>query len=215
MEEAERTNIDWQAAKTTQRRYDRQARGYDLKDAPMELFARALRRRLWAKIGGGRVLEVGVGTGRNLPYHPPESGVTAIDISPKLLAKAASKARKNGRLLELALMDAQGLAFGDGSFDSAAATFVFCSVPDPLVGLAEVRRVLKPGGRFLLLEHVRLKNRILGWLMDRLNPIAVRLSGANINRDTVGNVAKAGFEVVAVDSHMGGLVKLIEARKGV
>jgi ubiquinone/menaquinone biosynthesis C-methylase UbiE len=215
MEEAERTNIDWRAAKVTQRRYDRQVRGYDLKDAPMELFARALRRRLWAKIGGGRVLEVGVGTGRNLPYHPPESGVTAIDISPKLLAKAASKARKNGRLLELALMDAQGLAFGDGSFDSAAATFVFCSVPDPLVGLAEVRRVLKPGGRFLLLEHVRLKNRILGWLMDRLNPIAVRLSGANINRDTVGNVAKAGFEVVAVDSHMGGLVKLIEARKGV
>jgi ubiquinone/menaquinone biosynthesis C-methylase UbiE len=215
MEEAERTNIDWRAAKATQRRYDRQARGYDLKDAPMELFARALRRRLWAKIGGGRVLEVGVGTGRNLPYHPLESGVTAVDISPKLLAKAASKARKKGRLLELALMDAQGLAFGDGSFDSAAATFVFCSVPDPLVGLAEVRRVLKPGGRFLLLEHVRLKNRILGWLMDRLNPLWVRLSGANINRDTVGNVARAGFEVVAVDSHMGGLVKLIEARKGV
>ena len=215
MEEAERTNIDWQAAKTTQRRYDRQARGYDLKDAPMELFARALRRRLWAKIGGGRVLEVGVGTGRNLSYHPPQSEVAAVDISPKLLAKAARKARKNGRPLELALMDAQGLAFGDGSFDSAAATFVFCSVPDPLVGLTEVRRVLKPGGRFLLLEHVRLKNRMLGWLMDRLNPLWVRLSGANINRDTVGNVAKAGFEVVAVDSHMGGLVKLIEARKGV
>jgi len=214
MEEAERTNIDWRAAKATQRRYDRQALLFDLNDMPMELFARALRRRLWAKLDGGRVLEVGVGTGRNLPYHPPESGVTAIDISPKLLAKAARKARKNGRPLELALMDAQRLAFGDGSFDSAAATFVFCSVPDPLVGLAEVRRVLKPGGRFLLLEHVRLKNRVLGWLMDRLNPIAVRLSGANINRDTVGNVAKAGFEVVAVDSHMGGLVKLIEARKG-
>ena len=215
MEEAERTNIDWRAAKTTQRRYDRQALGYDLKDAPMELFARALRRRLWAKIGGGRVLEVGVGTGRNLPYHPPKGEVTAIDISPKLLAKAARKARKRGQSLELGLMDAQGLAFADGSFDSAAATFVFCSVPDPLVGLAEVRRVLKPGGRFLLLEHVRLKNRVLGWLMDRLNPLWVRLSGANINRDTVGNVAKAGFERVSVDSHMGGLVKLIEARKGV
>jgi ubiquinone/menaquinone biosynthesis C-methylase UbiE len=215
MEEAERTNIDWRAAKATQRRYDRQALWYDLQEMPMEFFARRLRRRLWANVDGGRVLEVGVGTGRNLPYHPPESEVAAVDISPKLLAKAARKARKNGRLLELALMDAQGLAFGDGSFDSAAATFVFCSVPDPLVGLAEVRRVLKPGGRFLLLEHVRLKNRILGWLMDRLNPIAVRLSGANINRDTVGNVAKAGFEVVGVDSHMGGLVKLIEARKGV
>jgi len=215
MEEAERTNIDWRAAKATQRRYDRQALGYDLKDAPMELFARALRRQLWGRIDGGRVLEVGVGTGRNLPYHPPQGGVTAIDISPKLLAKAARKARKKGQPVELGLMDAQRLAFADGSFDSAATTFVFCSVPDPLVGLAEVRRVLKPGGRFLLLEHVRSKNRILGWLMDRLNPAAVRLSGANINRDTVGNVAKAGFEIVAVDSHMGGLVKLIEARKGV
>ena len=144
MAKAEETGIDWRAAKTTQRRYDRQALGYDLKDTPMELFARALRRRLWAKIDGGRVLEVGVGTGRNLPYHPPQSDVTAIDISAKLLAKAARKARKKGQPVELGLMDAQRLAFGDGSFDSAAATFVFCSVPDPLVGLAEVRRVLKP-----------------------------------------------------------------------
>ncbi len=215
MEEAERENIDWRAAKTTQRRYDRQALWYDLNDLPMEFFARRLRRRLWANVDGGRLLEVGVGTGRNLPYHPPQREVTAIDISPKLLAKAARKARKRDQPVALGLMDAQRLAFADGSFDSAASTFVFCSVPDPLVGLAEVRRVLKPGGRFLLLEHVRLKNRILGWLMDRLNPIAVRLSGANINRDTVGNVAKAGFEIVAVDSHMGGLVKLIEARKGV
>jgi len=215
MEEAERGNIDWRAAKTTQRRYDRQALWYDLQEMPMEFFARRLRRRLWANVDGGRVLEVGVGTGRNLPYHPPQSEVAAIDISPKLLAKAARKARRKGRPLELGLMDAQRLAFSDGSFDGAAATFVFCSVPNPLVGLAEVRRVLKPGGRFLLVEHVRLKNRILGWFMDRLNPIAVRLSGANINRDTVGNVARAGFEIVAVDSHMGGLVKLIEARKGV
>ena len=208
------TGIDWQAAKVTQRRYDRQASRYDLMDAPMELVARPLRRRLWAKVDGGRVLEVGVGTGRNLIYHPSQSAVTAIDISPKLLAKAARKVRKKGQPVALGLMDAQRLAFADGSFDGAAATFVFCSVPDPLVGLAEVRRVLKPGGRLLLLEHVRLKNRILGWLMDRLNPMAVRLSGANINRDTVGNVAIAGFEIVAVDSYAGGLVKLIEARKG-
>jgi phosphatidylethanolamine/phosphatidyl-N-methylethanolamine N-methyltransferase len=213
MEEAERTSIDWRAARATQRRYDRQAPWFDLTDLPMELVARALRRRLWARIDGGRVLEVGVGTGRNLSHHPAGSEVSGIDISPKLLAKAARKARKRGQPVELGLMDAQRLAFGDGSFDSAAATFVFCSVPDPLVGLAEVRRVLKPGGRLLLLEHVRSKNRVLGWLMDRLNPIAVRLSGANINRDTVGNVAKAGFEVVGVDSHMGGLVKLIDARK--
>ena len=99
MEEAERGNIDWRAAKTTQRRYDRQALWYDLQEMPMEFFARRLRRRLWANVDGGRVLEVGVGTGRNLPYHPPQSEVAAIDISPKLLAKAARKARRQGRPL--------------------------------------------------------------------------------------------------------------------
>src|SRR4030042_4359389 len=99
MEEAERTNIDWRAAKATQRRYDRQALGYDLREAPMELFARALRRRLWAKVDGGHVLEVGVGTGRTPPHHPPQSEVAAIDISPKLLETAARKAGKRGQPL--------------------------------------------------------------------------------------------------------------------
>ena len=110
-------------------------------------------------------------------------------------------------------MDAQRLAFPDKAFDSAAATFVFCSVPDAVAGLREVRRVLKPGGRFVLLEHVRLGNRLLGRLMDLLNPPWLRLSGDNINRDTVANVQRAGFQVVAVDGFFGGLVKLIEARK--
>ncbi len=210
---AENRDTDWRATRVAQRRYDRQAPWYDLNNVPMELVARRLRRRLWERVDGKRVLEVGIGTGRNLPYHPSRGEVTAIDISPRLLGRAVRKARKRGQRVELGLMDAQHLAFADGSFDFAATTFVFCSVPDPLAGLAEVRRVLKPGGRFLLLEHVRLKNRFLGWLMDRLNPLAVRLSGANINRDTVANVVKAGFEVVAVDSHVGGLVKVIEARK--
>jgi hypothetical protein len=170
----------------TQRRYDRQER-YDLKDAPMGFRASA---------GGGQ-RRVGGGVGRNLPYHPPKSEVSAIDISSKLLAKAARKAQKNGRPWSC-LWWTPGLPLST----------VFAR-PRP----AAVGCVLKPAAAFL--EHVRLKGRILGWLMDRLNPLWVRLSGANINRDTVGNVAKAGFEVVAVDSHMGGLVKLIEARKGV
>jgi len=192
----------------TQKRYDRQAFMYDLKEAPMELFARRFRRWLWSGVRGRMVLEVGVGTGKNLPFHPTGIRVVALDLSPRMLQRAARRAAP-GRDVDLVLGDAQRLPFRDGAFDAAAATFVFCSVPDPVAGLEEARRVVREEGRVHLLEHVRARNAVLGRLMDLLNPIAVRLSGANINRDTVSNVARAGIAVDAVDSRWFGLVKLI------
>jgi phosphatidylethanolamine/phosphatidyl-N-methylethanolamine N-methyltransferase len=193
----------------TQRRYDRQATLYDLVEVPVEFLAfKRLRRRLWGKASGALALEIGVGTGKNVPYHPNGLRIVAMDISPRMLRRAARRAQRLGRDIDLILADAQHLPFRDNAFDMATATFVFCSVPDPIAGLREVRRVVRQGGRVHLLEHVRARNRLLGRLMDLANPIAVRLSGANINRDTVSNVEKAGIALEAVESRLG-ILKLI------
>jgi ubiquinone/menaquinone biosynthesis C-methylase UbiE len=106
----------------------------------------------------------------------------------------------------------QHLAFADDNFDTAVATFVFCSVPIPIQGLRELSRVVRSGGDIWLLEHVRVDKRVLGPLMDGLNPILVRMSGANINRQTVENVARAGLELISVENLKADLVKLIHAR---
>lgn len=204
------TRQDSSEAATTQRRYDRQAPVYDLMQAPAELlvFSR-LRRRLWSQVEGNLVLEVGVGTGKNLPCHPQGARSVAVDISPRMLQRAAGYARRLGQEVDLVLADAQRLPFRDGVFNVAAATFVFCSVPHPVAGLQEVRRVVRGGGRVHLLEHVRARNRLIGRLMDVMNPIAVRLTGANINRDTVSNAARAGISLDEVESRGFGIVKLI------
>jgi len=201
---------DETTSRTAQRRYDRQARFYDYMEAPWELLIyRGLRRGLWAGVQGTTILEVGVGTGRNLPRHPSGARLIAVDLSPGMLRHAVRKAGRLGRDVDLVLADAQHLPFRNGAFDAAAATFVFCSVPDPVAGLREVSRAIRNGGRVHLLEHVRARNPIVGKLMDWLNPLWVRLTGANINRDTVSNVARAGVEVESVESRSLGLMKLI------
>ena len=194
-----------------QRRYNRQASSYDLREAMMEPFMGRWRRRLWRQISpGARVLEVGVGTGKNLRHYPPGVSVVAVDFSPKMLARAVRRAREHHHAVELALMDAQALAFADASFDVVVTTCVFCSVPNPVLGLEEVRRVLRANGRVLLLEHVRSRLPVLGRLMDWLNPVSLRLQGVNINRDTVGNVEQAGLCVRRVDNLLLDVVKLID-----
>ena len=200
----------------TRRAYDRASRWYDLQEwLPEKLAMRLWRRNLWARVPAGSVLEVGVGTGRNLPYYGGNHAVTAIDISPKMLAKAAAKARQLQASVDLRVMDAQQMDFPDESFDSAVATFVFCSVPDPVLGLTEVRRVIKPGGQVFLLEHVLSKRQPFRWTMERLNGLVRTAGGANINRNTVENVATAGFAILEVHDLWGDIVKLIVAERTV
>ena len=199
---------------TTQERYNRQAGLYDITETPMEvlLFGR-LRRKLWKQVSGERVLEIGVGTGKNLSYHPQEARVVCADLSPGMLRKATARAGRSGQRIDFVLADAQRLPFRDDAFDAAAATFVFCSVPDPVAGLREVRRVTRGDGTVHLLEHVRSPNRVAGWFMDRLNPLVVRVAGANINRDTVSNVARAGLDVEEVETAGLGILKLIRGSR--
>ncbi len=171
------------------------------------------RELLWTKAEGNKILEIGVGTGKNFPYYPANAEVTAIDFSEKMLSRAAEKAKKQSIEVTLQQMDVESLSFEDDTFDTAVATFVFCSVPDPIKGLKEIRRVCKPGGKVLLLEHVLSANRILAWMMALANPLVMRITGANINRRTVDNVACTGLIAEEVIDLAAGIFKLIEAKK--
>jgi ubiquinone/menaquinone biosynthesis C-methylase UbiE len=200
------------ATATVRDQYNRIARFYDLQEALAERQLGPWRKKLWA-YASGRILEVGVGTGRNFPYYPAGADATAIDVADQMLARA--RARRLGTAVDLREGDVQALDFPDASFDTSAATFVFCSVPDPVRGLRELGRVVKPGGRILLLEHVRVDRPIIGWLMDLFNAVTVWLSGFHINRPTVENVQRAGLEIESIE-HFGPMriVKLIVARPG-
>lgn len=184
----------------TRARYDRLARSYDRIEGGIESRRfQHWRRILWDRVRGACVLEVGVGTGKNIVYYPPHASVTGIDLSPKMLERAKQEAARRASPVTLRLADAQRLPFPDESFDAVVATFVFCSVPDPVRGLCEARRVFKPGGQLVLLEHVLSTHRLIRPLMRIANPLVVRLMGANINRETVRNVERAGFQVRRVE----------------
>ena len=195
------------------KRYDRIAPVYDFMEDLVERSRYSVwRELLWSKVEGNKILEVGVGTGKNFPYYLADAEITAVDFSEKMLSRATEKAKKQGLEIDLQQMDVQNLSFEDDIFDTVVATFVFCSVPDPIKGLREIGRVCKPGGKVLLLEHVLSANRILAFLMNLVNPIVVRAMGPNINRKTVENVANSGLKVEKVIDLAAGIFKLIEAR---
>ena len=196
------------------RRYDRLAPWFDSLEGFLEgLFFRRLRKKLWLQAQGPHILEVGVGTGKNFEFYPQNARMTAIDFSPKMLAQAQKKRDRKQIAVDLDVMDVQSVYYADNSFDTVIASFVFCSVPRPRKGLKELHRILKPGGQLLLLEHVLSSNRMMAAVMNFLNPMVVRLVGANINRQTIKNVQACPFQKIYIDPVSTDMIKLIRAVK--
>jgi ubiquinone/menaquinone biosynthesis C-methylase UbiE len=172
------------------------------------------RERLWSMVAGPRVLEIGVGTGKNMPFYPVGLDITAIDLSPRMVETARVRAQKLKLEIELFVGDAQNLEFPNSTFDTVVATCVFCSVPDPHLGLNEIGRVLKPEGKAMFIEHVHSDAVLLGDFMDLINPIVVRIMGPNINRRTVENIHHSELSVELIEVlGLGGIINLIVACK--
>jgi ubiquinone/menaquinone biosynthesis C-methylase UbiE len=180
------------------RRYNRMARIYDLYDAPMEMMGTKKRRQRLLSKAEGSVLEAGVGTGKNLRYYPAGIEVTGIDVSSQMLARAKRRMAAHPVNAELIEADVQDLPFDNDTFDTAVGTCVFCSVANPVRGLQELGRVVRPDGRILLLEHVRPTNRLLGRIADAVSTLTRRIFGFRTNRRTEDNVVAAGLEIIEV-----------------
>ena len=202
--------------KTTEiakRRWNRTARLYDYLMALMEqVVVRKWRRLLWRRVETSRVLEIGVGTGNNIPYYPADAEITAVDFSEGMLKRARDKASRHKVKVNLRQMDAQNLEFADNTFDTVVGTMVFCSIPDTVRGIREVERVCKRGGKVVLLEQDFSANRYSRLLAKLVNPLVIRM-GSDFRRRTIEDVAKSGLKVERVTNLWAGLFKLIEARK--
>jgi ubiquinone/menaquinone biosynthesis C-methylase UbiE len=195
----------------TQRKWDDASRTFDLFAFGDEHRLGPAKRRLFGKMRGATLM-LAAGTGNDFQFFPPDRHIVAIDISPKMLERAALKAARYPGTIELREMDACALAFPDHSFDTVVTVCTFCSVPRPIVGLRELHRVLKPDGQLLMFEHVRSKIGPFGIFLDLMTPLCRRF-GPDMNRDTVGNVLRAGFRIRREENVYLDVVKIIEAVK--
>ncbi|MBU0460346.1 MAG: class I SAM-dependent methyltransferase [Nanoarchaeota archaeon] len=179
------------------KRYNRFSTIYDFVETPIEKkYFSKWRKKLLSNIKG-KVLEVGVGTGKNLPYYNHNRvELTAIDISGGMLKKAEKKAEKINFKVKFKVVGSEKFTFPDNSFDYIVATFVLCSVADQQTVLSEMKRVLKKEGRILLLEHVLSKNRLMALFQWLHNPFTRSLFGFNINRDTLGTIKKSRLQII-------------------
>jgi ubiquinone/menaquinone biosynthesis C-methylase UbiE len=161
----------------------------------------------------GDVLEIAIGTARNLPFYPADIRLTGVELSPAMIEVARKKAEELGREVDLRVGDAEALEFGDESFDTVICTYSLCTIPDDRAAVREAKRVLRPGGKFVLAEHVRSPVGIVRAIERLIEPLAVRFGGDHLTREPLEHLEAEGFTVETVERSRVGIVELVRARK--
>lgn len=187
---------------------------YDKKIALFERKVLGEEHRAWAcSQAGGETLEVAIGTGLNLPHYTTNVSLTGIDLSPEMLAIARDRAAQLGRVIELREADAQALPFPDASFDTVVCTYSLCNVPDDAKAILEMKRVLKPGGRLILVDHIRSAVKPIFWVQKVWEFFSIRIDGDHQTRRPLAHVKAQGFEVVTRDRMRWGILERLVAVK--
>lgn len=208
------TAADDQTAKV-RRVWERAAPSYDKQIAFFERIQFAGGREWLGARVRGRVLEVAIGTGLNLPHYPADAVVSGIELSPAMLAIARQRAVDLGRDVDLHEGDAQLLPFEDATFDTVVCALALCTIPNPASAIAEMKRVLVPGGRLLLLDHIASTWPPIyaaQWLLER---VTIRAAGEHFTRRQLPSVKTAGFEIVEAQRLKAGSVERVHAVKPV
>lgn len=193
--------------------WERAAPGYDRAIAWFERSFVADGRDWVARRAEGEVLEVGIGTGRNLGRYPPGVALTGVDLSPAMLALARDRAAALGVHVRLVEGDAQALDLPAAAFDTVVATLALCAVPDDRRAVAELVRVLRPGGRLLLLDHVVATNPAARLVQRALDPLARRIDGDHLLRRPRVLVEAAGLAVEEAERTKLGVIERLAARR--
>lgn len=187
-------------------RYDRQIRFWE-----RVLFGDA---RAWCcSRATGDVLEVAIGTGRNLPSYPDSVRLTGIDLSPAMLRIAADRAHAAGHDVELHEGDAHALPFADTSFDTVVCTFSLCNIPDSHQAIAEMHRVLRPGGRLILADHVASTSRVALAVQRLIEKLTIRFAGDHLTRRSLPVVVDSGFTIEMQQRYGKGIIERLVAHK--
>lgn len=196
----------------TQAKWDRAAPNFDfMAGRGAEDRWRPAKRELFSHMQG-RILFMALGTGLDIPTFPPGQNITALDISPKMLEVAQPRIDDFDGCIEARVMDVHDMEFADDSFDQVFTSCTFCSVPNPVDGLRQLKRVLKPGGELYMFEHTGSAYYPFKLMMDFMTLVSRRV-GPDMNRTTVANVCAAGFELREVNNLFMDVVKTIKAVK--